>query len=90
MRYLDCPTCHVRLHSGLLYAALEACPRCGAPLHTSRPTLGQRLHAAIFRPARAVAPAPDWEEITRSQYAERRYVSRPESGAHEADRDAAA
>jgi hypothetical protein len=79
MQYLSCSRCHAELRTGLLYAELESCPRCGAQLHTPRPGIGQRLRAAISGRPR-LADAPDWEQITRSQYDDRRYVSRVDDG----------
>jgi Zn-finger nucleic acid-binding protein len=86
MQYLICPVCHAGLHGGLLYEELESCPRCGAPLHTPAPSLLQRLRAKVAR-RRTVIQAPDWEQITRSQYAERRYVSRTRAGTNGASHD---
>lgn len=61
MQYVDCSNCRARLRVGLLYSELEACPRCGARLTTPRRKLGDRLR-------RGAIQAPDWEQITRSQY----------------------
>jgi predicted amidophosphoribosyltransferase len=76
MQYLNCPRCHAELPTGLLYATIECCPRCGAELRQPQPGIGERLRAAVSGRPRAIAEAPDWEEITRSQYNDRRYVSR--------------
>jgi hypothetical protein len=78
MQYLDCPNCRARLHSGLLYSTLNSCPRCGAPLRPPRPGLRERLRTAVSRRPQTAVEAPDWEEITKSQYADRRQVSRPD------------
>jgi hypothetical protein len=90
MQYLDCPNCHARLRSGLLWLALESCPRCGASLPQPHPRLGTRLRTAVSARRRTNGAAMDWEEITRSQYAHRQYVSRRQGRATEGDGDAAA
>jgi hypothetical protein len=81
MQYLDCPNCRARLHSGLLYAKLKSCPRCGAPLGPPQRSLRERLRAAVSRHPRTVVEPPDWEEITKSQYADRRQVNKPDPDA---------
>jgi hypothetical protein len=89
MQYLSCPRCHAELPTGLLYAELESCPRCGAQLHTPLPGIGRRLRAALSgRPH--LTDAPDWEQITRSQYDDRRYVSRVDDDGPGPERDVAA
>jgi hypothetical protein len=70
MQYLDCPRCHASFRTGVIYAPLEACPRCGHALNEPRPTRG------IFARRRVDSEAPDWESITSSQYARRR-VTQP-------------
>jgi hypothetical protein len=66
----------------LLYEALESCPRCGAQLDMPRAGIGQRLRAAISRRPR-VTDGPDWEQVTASQYNDRRYVSRRDADGHD-------
>jgi hypothetical protein len=86
MQYLDCPNCRTRLRSGLLWLALETCPRCGASLPQPRPTVSTRLRTAVSARRRTNGAAIDWEEITRSQYAHRDYVSRRDGHATGGDR----
>jgi hypothetical protein len=84
MQYLSCPRCHAELPTGLLYAKFDACPHCGAQLRTPRrPSIGQRLRAAVSGRPR-LTDVPDWEQITRSQYDDRRYVSRLDADGHDA------
>jgi hypothetical protein len=77
MPYLECHRCRAEFRTGLIYEPLEACPRCGQPLHQpSGSSPGQRR--GLLR-RRAKDPPPDWEAITEAQYAQRR-VTRPSSG----------
>ena len=74
MTFIDCPHCHASFHTGLLYAPLDSCPRCGRPLYEPRPTFRQQARGILFH-RRAAREAPDWEAITGSQYARRRVAS---------------
>jgi Zn-finger nucleic acid-binding protein len=90
MPYIDCPSCRLRLHSGVLYSALDVCPRCGTRLYS--PHVGPLERALRFLfPGRRPAPEqPDWEQITSAQYADRHYVSREEPPGRRGDGKAAA
>jgi hypothetical protein len=78
MPYLDCPSCRLRLHTGLLYAAFDICPRCGAALRPPSPSFRERVLRVTFPGRRPRTQPPDWEQITRAQYADRQYVNREE------------
>lgn len=85
MPYLECPNCRLRRHSGVLYAAYDSCPRCGAPFHPARRGMLERALRLVSPGRRPTASAPDWEQITVAQYAERRYVNKPEPPMRDGD-----
>lgn len=68
MKYVQCPRCRARFHTGLIYESPDACTRCGAPLPHRRLHLGEQLRALLDR------KSLDWEAITESQYTRRRLV----------------
>ena len=78
MKYVQCPRCRTRFHTGLIYESPEACTRCGAPLPSRRTRLAAQLRALADR--RLGRDKLDWEAITGSQYAKRRLV--PSSADH--------
>jgi hypothetical protein len=73
MKYVLCPRCRARFHTGLIYESLEACSRCGAPLAPRRWRLFGQLRELVKRSASR--DSLDWEAITGSQYTGRRRVS---------------
>jgi hypothetical protein len=78
MQYLTCPRCHSSFRTGVIYQAPEACPRCGAPFHSTRPSLWEHLREGVNVGVRS--DAPDWEAITESQYARQRVTRREPEG----------
>jgi hypothetical protein len=74
MKYVKCPRCRARFHTGLIYESPDACTRCGAPLPNCRPRLGEQLRALLDR--RPGSNSLDWEAITGSQYARRHLAAR--------------
>jgi hypothetical protein len=74
MKYLLCPRCRARFHTGLIYESLEACSRCGSPLAPRR----WRLHGQLreFLKRSTVRDSLDWEAITGSQYIRRQVIAK--------------
>ena len=72
MKYVQCPRCRARFHTGVIYEPLEACSRCGAPLSRTRWPLRGQLRKVLERSR--IRDGLDWEAITGSQYI-RRHVS---------------
>jgi hypothetical protein len=79
MPYLNCAQNHASFHSGLLYVHNDSCPRCGAPFHPPRPSLREQFERTVLRRRPPSEKTVDWETITSSLYADRRYVSRSPS-----------
>jgi hypothetical protein len=79
MKYVQCPRCRTRFHTGVIYEAPDACTRCGAVLPHRRGWLREQLRAIADR--RLGRNKLDWEAITGSQYAKKRLLpSSPEHG----------
>jgi predicted nucleic acid-binding Zn-ribbon protein len=72
MKYVQCPRCGARFHTGVIYESLEACSRCGAPLSPGHRRLRDQVRNLVKR--RGVRDGLDWEAITSSQYV-RRHVA---------------
>ena len=75
MKYVQCPRCRARFHTGVIYESLEECARCGAPLLPPRSRLRDHLRAILTRPG--LRDSLDWEAITGSQYGPRHVAPRP-------------
>jgi hypothetical protein len=86
MKYVKCPRCRARFHTGLIYESPDACTRCGAPLPYRRPRLGEQLRALLAR--RPGRDSLDWEAITGSQYTRPQRATR--SGGRRSGKAAAA
>jgi hypothetical protein len=63
MKYVQCPRCRARFHTGVIYESVEECARCGTPL-IGRPAARDQLRALL----RGRRERLDWEAITSSQY----------------------
>ena len=77
MKYVHCPRCQARFHTGVIYESPDVCTRCGTPLPERGRRVGGQLRAILGR--RLGRSTPDWEAITGSQYTDRR-VARRSSG----------
>jgi len=75
MKYVQCPRCRTRFHTGLIYESPEACTRCGTPLPHRRARFREPLRAITDR--RRGRSDLDWEAITGSQYVSGRLVASP-------------
>jgi DNA-directed RNA polymerase subunit RPC12/RpoP len=78
MKYVQCPRCRARFHTGVIYERVEQCARCGAPLLTGRSGIQNRLRAAIDR--KRIRESLDWEAVTGSQYVRRSVVTTERGG----------
>ena len=74
MKYVQCPRCSARFHTGVIYESIDACSRCGAPLVPRWPRFLDRLRAPLVRGG--TGNSLDWEAITGSQYVRRHVVLR--------------
>ena len=66
MKYVQCPRCQARFHTGVIYESVEECSRCGASLFPARSGFRARLRLVLKR--QGLRDSLDWEAITGSQY----------------------
>jgi hypothetical protein len=64
MKYVQCPRCRARFHTGFIYESVEECSRCGTPLPSGGHRIRDQLRALLQRRRDGL----DWEAITKSQY----------------------
>jgi len=78
MKFVECPRCRARFHTGIIYESLERCPRCDGRFDATKTAFPARLRVSLRR--RVLRDNLDWEAVTGSQYTRRGVADRGRDG----------